>query len=151
MPRTIALPKFKISAPAAPNPFILFLALVFWPTNANDPSSDQVEQKAIIYTNKTVTEILSDATFENETGNGHKQYKKEGGMEQAERDFDDIVAPGTAKAIPGGRRGQTSDGNEINVRDHSSFNRVRGGYSGDPTVEITNRVTGLKDKIRYPK
>ncbi|MBB5648940.1 hypothetical protein HDE70_005286 [Pedobacter cryoconitis] len=40
--RPISLPGSRISAPAAPNPFTLFLALVFWPNNMNDPSSDHV-------------------------------------------------------------------------------------------------------------
>ncbi len=149
--RPISIPGTKVSAPILPNPIFIFFGLLLWPNNMNDQSSDRIHKKTIVYTKRTVDEVLKDATFENETGNGHRQYKKEGGMKQADQDFDDTVAPGTEKAIPGGRRGQTSDGREINVRDHSSSNRVKGVYNGDPTFEITNPSTGVKEKIRYPR
>jgi RHS repeat-associated protein len=144
--RPISLPGSRISAPALPNPFFIFVGLLLWPTNMNDQSSDHVTRSPIVYTKKTPADVLKDAT-----GNGHKQYKKEGGMKQADQGFDDTVAPGTERPIPGGRIGKSRDGMDINVRDHSTSNRVKGGYSGDPTYESKNPSTGAKDKVRYPR
>ncbi|MBB5649130.1 DUF6443 domain-containing protein [Pedobacter cryoconitis] len=149
--RPISLPGLRISASALPNPFLIFFGLLLRPANMNDPSSDHVTRDPIVYTKKTPADVLKDATFENETGNGHKQYKKEGGMKQADQDFDDTVVPGTERQIPGGRIGKSKDGMDINVRDHSTSNRVKGGYSGDPTYESKNPNTGVKDKVRYPR
>ncbi|WP_158800302.1 DUF6443 domain-containing protein [Pedobacter sp. L105] len=146
----LSLPKIGIPEFPLPNPVFIFVGLLLRPSNLGDPSSDHVTQKPIVYTKKTPADILNDAIFENETGNGHKQYKKDGGMKQADQDFDDTVVPGTERTIPGGRMGKSSDGMDINVRDHSSSNRVKGGYSGDPTYESKNPNTGVKDKVRYP-
>lgn len=68
-------------------------------------------------------------------------YDREGGLSQANKDFDDLVVPGSAP-----------DGKTINVRDHSTNNRVKDGYSGDPTVEIYNpRARKAETKFRYPR
>jgi hypothetical protein len=67
-------------------------------------------------------------------------YEKEGGKDQADRDFDNIADPSTVKPIPGGRIGRLPDGTPINVRD--------GSTDGRPTLEV-QKPNGTKIKFRY--
>ncbi|MDB5153421.1 MAG: filamentous hemagglutinin [Mucilaginibacter sp.] len=104
--------------------------------NAHD-HSEQDELNAIhkwhhmLLSQKTVDEILKDAQPGRETKGRVKQYEKEGGKDQADEDFDDVVDPTTVKPIPGGRRGQTNDGTNVNVRE--------GSPDGRPTLEVQNK------------
>lgn len=64
-------------------------------------------------------------------------------MDEANKRFDDIIVPGSAKPIPGGRYGKTRDGKTANVRDHSSDDNK-------PTLEIYNPRTKHKEtKFRF--
>jgi len=89
---------------------------------------------------KTEKEVLDDATPGRETKGRAKQWEKSGGQEQADKDFDDLIEPGSEKPLPNGkgRMGKLPDGTNVNVRSDSS--------DGRPTVEIQhpNPV-----KIRY--
>jgi len=151
--RPISLPGTKISAPALPNPFLIFVGLLLWPNNMNDLSSDHVTRSPIVYTKKTVDDVK--AKYKNRGTTGGKVKGEEGteiidadgeGMEQADKDFDDIAVTGTTKPFTGkwstGRTGKTSDGKNITVRSSSSERR--------PTLEIYNPQTEKKEiKIRY--
>ncbi|MCJ0743874.1 DUF6443 domain-containing protein [Pedobacter montanisoli] len=98
--------------------------------------------KASVNSEKTVDDLKEDAKHENKTGNGTDVYSKEGGLKQAENDFDDIVVPGSAKPIANGKVGKTADGKTVNVRNKSS--------DGRPTLEVYNPNTRQSEiKIRY--
>ncbi len=91
---------------------------------------------------KTVDDLTEDAKHENKTGNGTEVYNKEGGLQQAEKDFNDIVVPGSARPIANGKVGKTADGKTVNVRNESS--------DGRPTLEVYNPNTRQSEiKIRY--
>jgi len=101
--------------------------------------------------NKTVDDLKKESK-PLDTPSETDMYDRDGGVSQANKDFDDLVVPGTDKPIAGGRYGKTPDGKTINVRDHSSNNRVKGGYSGDPTLEIYNpKKREAETKFRYPR
>lgn len=87
-------------------------------------------------------EILSNAKPGRETTTKKfKQYEKEGGFEQATKDFEKLN-PQNIKVIPNkGLRGILPDGTAINVRNTS--------YSGSPTLEIYNPANKTTLKIRY--
>jgi RHS repeat-associated protein len=134
------LPVFRRVPP--PNPIVLLLLLLFSPANSMHDHSekDALDARArhMHLSKKTVDEILKDAQPGRETKGRVKQYEKDGGKEQADEDFDDIVDPFTIKPIPGGRRGETNDGTNVNVREGSS--------DGRPTLEVQNKNP---IKVRY--
>ncbi|KIO77238.1 hypothetical protein TH53_10330 [Pedobacter lusitanus] len=87
--RPISLPGSKISAPALPNPFFIFVGLLLWPTNMNDQSSDRITRDPIVYTEKTVEDLEAESEpikIKNKKNN--KFYKRKGGMTQADKDYD---------------------------------------------------------------
>ncbi len=128
--RPISLPETRISAPAAPNPFFLFFALLFWPANMNDPSSDHVPKSSLLSKKTTVGDLTKKAKHLGTTGNGTEEYEGEGGMEGADKAYDDLVVPGTSRPIKNGRLGKTADGKTINVRSKSSPRKDAQGYLG---------------------
>jgi len=69
------------------------------------------------------------------------QYRKPGGFDQANADFDGLVKPESIKDHGGGiRSGITNDGSTISVRPNST--------EGAPTVQI-NPPSGKPTKVRY--
>ena len=156
-PTTLEFPKFRPTPP--PNPFVLAAALFLLPADYFGPkrNTDEMEwyrERARIVKNfeEKLNEILKDAKKTRTTGTGVDEYEKEGGMDQANKDYDDLVAEGTSKQIPIGRVGKTIDGKTINVRSKSSPRHEAPGVPGPPSVEIYNPNTGLSEiKIRYPK
>ncbi|NCI45797.1 RHS repeat-associated core domain-containing protein [Sediminibacterium soli] len=94
---------------------------------------------------KSVDDLKKEGTSEGRTGNGTEVIKKDGGMQQADNDFDNIAVPGSVKpnpSLPSGRIGKTTDGKTINVRDKS--------LDGRPTLEVYNPNTRqIETKFRY--
>jgi len=137
-----------------PNPVVVFLGLLLLPMNYSDqPNAErqwELEHKNRAYSlnsEKTVDDLKGKYTHRGKTGGkggeGTDIYDAEGGMNQANKDFDDLVVPGSAKPIPGGRYGKTPDGKTANVRDHSSDDNR-------PTLEIYNPSNRHKEtKFRY--
>lgn len=144
-----ALPTIRPIPP--PNPILGLLALVFLPSNYFDDNSmhpeaiwmqENARRQASAYAGKMVDDVLKDAKHERTSGNGTEIYNKEGGLEQAEKDFDDLAVPGSSRDIAVGKVGRTADGKTINVRSKSS--------DGRPTLEIYNPGSGQSEtKIRY--
>jgi RHS repeat-associated protein len=79
------------------------------------------------------------ATRGRETKGRTTQWEKDGGMDEANKDFDAKAPQGVTPLPDGGRRGTLSDGRQINVRPDSS--------DGRPTLEIQNGKN--RDKVRY--
>lgn len=79
------------------------------------------------------------ATRGRETKGRTKQWEKDGGTDEANRDFDAKDPQGVTPLPDGGRRGTLPDGRQINVRPDSS--------DGRPTLEIQNGKN--RDKVRY--
>ena len=100
---------------------------------------------AVLHTSNTVEDLINDGTVEGTTGNGTIIVKREGGIDQANEDFDNIVDPASVKPLrnmPGGRLGTTPDGKTVNVREKSR--------DGRPTLEIYNPNTKQEEtKFRY--
>jgi hypothetical protein len=84
--------------------------------------------------------VLNGAKPGDKTKGHTKQWEKDGGNEQANKDFDDLD-PENEKNIKGGKTGVLKDGRKINVRNHSS--------DGRPTLEIQDGKKRIK--IRYDK
>jgi hypothetical protein len=81
------------------------------------------------------------ATPGRETKGPTTQWEKDGGMEDANRDFDSMN-PGDVMELPnGGRRGTLPNGRKVVVRPDST--------DGRPTLEIQNGKK--RDKVRYGK
>lgn len=102
--------------------------------NAYNESADPVEG------------ILDGATEGEKTKGRTKNFDKQGGMDQANSDFDDVVDPDSVETITDGkggegRRGTVNDGSgrKVNVRPNST--------DGRPTVEVQDGKN--KTKIRY--
>ncbi len=91
---------------------------------------------------KVIDEILGNSTKGEKTSGRVDEYRKKGGMEQADKDFDKIN-PDKVKDIPTdygkGRTGTLDDGRKINVRP--------GSKTGPPTIEIQKGDSRIK--IRY--
>lgn len=89
--------------------------------------------------------MKKDGKSEGHTGNGTEVINRGGGIQQADKDFDDIIASGSDKpnkSIPGGRIGKTPDGKTVNVRNKS--------LDGRPTLEVYNPNTRKTEtKFRY--
>ncbi len=89
---------------------------------------------------KTVEDLLEGAEAGQRTKGKTENWEKEGGMEQANEDFDSLGLT-DVKPIPGGRVGTLPNGGgKVNVRDRSS--------DGRPTIEV-QRPNGRRTKIRY--
>jgi RHS repeat-associated protein len=114
-----------------------------------------IRDQQMLSVKKTPEEVLAEATFERETGKGHKTHKQSGGQKKADEDFDDITEEGSREPLNDGgssvtgRIGRSPDGRVIVVRNGSSSNRAT-TPKGDPTLEIRNPATNKADKIRYP-
>ncbi|AMQ00084.1 RHS repeat-associated core domain protein [Pedobacter cryoconitis] len=95
--------------------------------------------------NKTIDDLKKGGKSEGHTGNGTEIINRDGGIQQADKDFDDIVEPGSErpnKSIPGGRIGKTQDGKTVNVRNKS--------LDGRPTLEVYNpNARKIETKFRY--
>lgn len=144
--RPISLPGTKILAPILPNPIFIFFALLLWPSNMNNPSSDHVPKRSFVYAKKTVEELEAESeSIKIKNQKKNKFYKKKGGMDQADRDFD-ALGPNVTGRIPEkkGRMGTLPDGRKINVRNGSST------PGDDPTIHVTN-PDGSTIKWRYEK
>lgn len=102
------------------------------------------EEKGLV--DREIKEILKDAEALEDTKGKSKQYKKDGGFEQANRDFDSLN-PRDIEDIETdygkGRTGQLLDGRKINVRPGSTNDT-------QPTLEIINS-NKRRIKIRYGK
>jgi len=122
----------------------LFTYLLFQPMN--DPKESHegeqmnkaLHKRAVIKSEKSVEEVLKDTTPGRETKGRANQRDKDGGQDQADEDFDDLVVGPSVKNIPLGRVGQLPDGTYVNVRSTST--------DGRPTLEIQ---TKNPIKIRY--
>lgn len=102
----------------------------------NDKESEEIKKYKSI-----LEEILSNAKPGRETTTKKlKQYEKEGGLEQAIKDFEKLN-PSKIRNIPKGKLGELLSGIRINVRTDSSDKR--------PTLEIHNSITDQRIKIRY--
>jgi hypothetical protein len=86
----------------------------------------------------SLDDILEGAQEGRKTKGKTKQYEKEGGTEQANKDFDDLE-PQNVNDFDGGRTGTLEDGRKVNVRNKSS--------DGRPTLEVQEGKK--KTKIRY--
>ncbi len=90
-----------------------------------------------------IDDILKDSKAGRETKGPSDQYLKKGGLDQANKDYDEL-APNDSKefntAAGPGRRGTLDDGSDVNVRPNSTY--------GTPTLEI-QLPNGRKIKIRY--
>lgn len=148
-PPALRLPTLRPLPP--PNPFLLLLAAFLLPQNYFDHQPSEQEKlqawrdKYGVKAEKTVDDLKNEGKSEGTTGNGTEKVKREGGMPQANKDFDDIIVPGSARpnpSIPGGRIGKTPDGKTVNVRDKS--------LDGRPTLEVYNPNTKrIETKFRY--
>jgi len=87
---------------------------------------------------KSVDDVLEDAEPGRKTKGKAKQWEKEGGYDEALKDFEDLGVK-DVKDIPGGKTGKLPDGRKINVRNKSS--------DGRPTLEIQDPKGSIK--IRY--
>ncbi|MEJ5092501.1 hypothetical protein GEO21_20925 [Sphingobacterium faecium] len=101
---------------------------------------------------KTIDDLTKNAKKTRTTGTGIDEYEKDGAMDQANKDYDDLVVLGSSKPIPIGRIGKTADVKLINVRSKSSPRHESPGIPGTPSLEIYNPNTQKSEKkIRYPK
>lgn len=93
---------------------------------------------------KKMDDLIEDAKPGRRTKGKIKQYEKEGGVDQANKDFDDLN-PNDVKEIDTnygtGRAGTLEDGTKVTVRPGSS--------DGRPTLETRNPDNGRGNKIRY--
>jgi hypothetical protein len=89
---------------------------------------------------KTIEDLARECKPGKETKGKSRQYEKNGGFEQAEQDFE-TLGPSNVRPIPTGKAGTLPDGRTVNVRTESSFET--------PTLEVLNKETGRKIKIRY--
>jgi len=89
---------------------------------------------------KTIEDLAKECKPGKETKGKSRQYEKDGGFEQAEQDFE-TLGPSNVRPIPTGKAGTLPDGRTVNVRTESSFET--------PTLEVLNKKTGRKIKIRY--
>jgi len=93
---------------------------------------------------KSIDDILSDATPGRKTKGKTKQFEKDGGFDQASKEFDSLD-PTDVKEIDTkfgtGRTGTLSDGTTVTVRPGSS--------DGRPTLEVRNPENGRGKEIRY--
>jgi hypothetical protein len=103
----------------------------------NCDSSKAEEQK------KRQEELEDEAGVSQQTKGKTKHGEKDGGMAEAERDFDSLK-PGKEKGIETqygpGRTGELEDGSKVTVRPGSS--------DGRPTLQI-RRPNGRQTEIRY--
>ncbi len=99
----------------------------------------QVNRQADALT-KTIEEILKDCSTGEQTRGRSEQFEKEGGFEEAQKDFEKLGVLGVHD-IPNGFAGILSDGKKANVRTKST--------AGFPTLEVYNPETRQSIKIRY--
>jgi hypothetical protein len=97
------------------------------------------------YAKKTVDDLIKEGESEGKTGTGIEVIKRQGGMEQANEDFDNLAVPGSIRDnpnpnVPGGRIAKTPDGKTINVREKSS--------AGRPTLEVYN-PNNKKTEVKF--
>ena len=91
--------------------------------------------------NKTIDDILADTTPGRVTRGPSKLLEKEGGYDDAVRDFEDVIVPGSLEDKGGGVLvGELPDGRTIVVRPNST--------DGAPTLEIQEAGRG-RTKVRY--
>lgn len=105
------------------------------PSATNDKETEETKKYRSV-----LEEILSKAKKGNKTKGRSKIYEKEGGYEEALKDFEKLN-PTEIKKIEIGLVGRLPDGKYINVRTSSE--------DGRPTLEIFNPANKGKIKIRY--
>lgn len=104
--------------------------------NQKEGNGSNVNQGNSESDSSTLDDILNGATPGEQTKGRTKQYDKEGGFDQANKDFDNL-GPSDIHTYPNGTRvGTLPDGRKVNVRPKST-----------PTVEVQSGKN--KIKIRY--
>lgn len=94
--------------------------------------------------NKTIDEILSHTQPGRDTKGRSTQHVAEGGIDQAVRDFNDLVAPGSVQDLGGGVLvGSTPDGKMVAVYPNSTDGRA--------TVDIQDGKKHTKIRYNEPK
>jgi hypothetical protein len=103
------------------------------PKEPNNKKPDDPKKKI-----KSLEDILEESKFCDKTNKGTKIYEKDGGFDQANKDFDNLDLS-EIKDIPKGRIGKLANGRRVNVRNSSSDKR--------PTLEI-QRLGGKKAEVK---
>ena len=98
------------------------------------PNGDDLDDK-----NKAVNDILKNAKLGRETKGKTTQYEKNGGFNQANKEFNNLGLTNIREIPNIGRVGQLKDGTKVVVRNKSS--------DGRPTLEIQS--SPKKIEIRY--
>jgi hypothetical protein len=96
---------------------------------------------AVITKNEATEPPVVGATRGRETKGQTTQWEKDGGMDEANNDFDQMNPSNVIQIPDGGRVGSLPDGRRIVVRPNSQ--------DGRPTLEIQNGKK--RDKVRYGK
>lgn len=104
-------------------------------TNADPNNPDPDDEKA---DQAKIDQVLKNTTARPATKGRARQYDKNGGINQANADFDSM-ALSNIRNIPNGRMGKMKDGTMVNVRSTSS--------GKEPTLEI--QIPKKPIKIRY--
>ncbi len=137
--------------PVRLNPWGFLVTQLFIGGNMADPSRDQIfnPQTGQVYLNEAEIESnesttdkdppVPDAAPGRETKGRTTQWEKDGGMGQADKDFDAKNPKGVVPLPDGGRKGTLDDGRTIVVRPNST--------EGRPTLEIQDGKR--RDKVRY--
>ena len=89
----------------------------------------------------SVNDIVGGSNFDRETSKGTKIYDREGGFEQAVKDFDGLDLENASNKGNDVRVGDLPSGDKVIVRPNSS--------DGRPTLEVQNSNGKTKMKIRY--
>lgn len=103
--------------------------------NSNSSSNNKSSESS---TSQKIEDLKESSTPGDDTKGRTTNFDREGGMDEANKVFDDLN-PTDVKDIPNGRTGVLDNGNKINVRSNSSDKR--------PTVEIQNGKK--KTKFRF--
>ncbi|WP_234859479.1 RHS repeat-associated core domain-containing protein [Aquimarina aquimarini] len=107
-------------------------------TENGNGSSSSNNKNSESSTSKKIEDLKESSTPGDDTKGKTTNFDRKGGMDDANKVFDDLN-PTDVKDIPNGRRGVLDNGNKINVRSNSSDKR--------PTVEIQDGKK--KTKFRF--
>jgi RHS repeat-associated protein len=110
------------------------------PNATNSPSSSQGGTGKGAQTGEEATGIATEGATPGKIGKS-KQFDKDGGVDQAQKDFDRIAGSNAVKDQGNGVRStELPDGTTVSVRPHST--------EGSPTIQITPTI-GRDVKVRY--